>query len=64
MNPKEQVEQDLRAWADERKVDKRRDDLIIQALDAGVTINRIHVLTGISRGTIYRTIAASGFRRS
>ena len=33
-----------------------RDDLVVHALDAGLTKHRIHVLSGISRSTIDRII--------
>lgn len=47
------AEEALREW--KRAVDVR-DRLIRDALAAGVTINRIHTLTGISRTTIYRLL--------
>ena len=50
---REAAEEALREW--KRAVDVR-DRLIRDALAAGVTINRIHTLTGISRTTIYRLL--------
>lgn len=50
---REAAEEALREW--KRTVDVR-DRLIRDALAAGVTINRIHTLTGISRTTIYRLL--------
>ena len=52
---REAAEEALREW--KRTVDVR-DRLIRDALAAGVTINRIHTLTGISRTTIYRLLDA------
>ena len=52
---REAAEEALREW--KRAVDVR-DRLIRDALAAGVTINRIHTLTGISRTTIYRLLDA------
>lgn len=56
---REAAEEALREW--KRAVDVR-DRLIRDALAAGVTINRIHTLTGISRTTIYRLLDAIGDR--
>ncbi|MGJ0121673.1 hypothetical protein ACQ7HM_20925 [Williamsia sp. MIQD14] len=47
------VEDALREW--KRSVDSR-DELVRSAHTAGVSINRIHVLTGIGRSTIYRIL--------
>ncbi|WGJ88235.1 helix-turn-helix domain-containing protein [Gordonia sp. SMJS1] len=52
----EDAEQALREW--KRTVDAR-DRLILNALAAGVTINRVHTLTGISRSTIYRLLEST-----
>ncbi|MCZ4581725.1 helix-turn-helix domain-containing protein [Gordonia amicalis] len=50
---REAAEAALRAW---KQMVDARDRLIGDALAAGVTINRIHTLTGISRSTIYRVL--------
>ena len=34
----------------------QRDEFVREAFTAGVTITRIHALTGISRATIYRIL--------
>ncbi len=52
----EDAEQALREW--KRTVDARY-RLILNALAAGVTINRVHTLTGISRSTIYRLLEST-----
>lgn len=49
----EEVEADLREYA---RVTSGRDSLIREALRAGITKHRIHVLTGISRSTIDRAL--------
>lgn len=55
------VEDALREW--KRSVDSR-DELVRSAHTAGVSINRIHVLTGIGRSTIYRILDADGADRA
>ncbi|GFG83258.1 MULTISPECIES: helix-turn-helix domain-containing protein [Mycobacterium] len=47
------AEQALTRW---RHNFDQRDPLVRHAHDAGVPINRIHRLTGISRSTIYRIL--------
>lgn len=50
----------LTAWAaDHATVTRRRDEVVRAAVDAGVSKNEIHRLTGIARTTIDR-IAGSG----
>lgn len=51
----EQAEQGLRDWAANNA---RRDALISTARQAGVSKNRIHILTGIARTTIDRILEA------
>jgi DNA invertase Pin-like site-specific DNA recombinase len=48
-----QAERHLVRW---RQMDERRDPLVRQAHAAGISINRIHTLTGIGRSTIYRIL--------
>jgi DNA invertase Pin-like site-specific DNA recombinase len=50
-----QAERALIRW---RQATEQRDALVRQAHAAGLTINRIHTLTGIGRGTIYRILDA------
>lgn len=52
----EQAEAELIAWAVTRD---RRDELVRRARAAGVSKNRIHVLTGIARTTIDRILGDS-----
>ncbi len=56
----EKSEAALVAWreAHERHT-AERDRLVRQAEAAGITINRIYVLTGIARTTIYRILGRS-----
>jgi len=49
----EEAERELRKWAEG---DSRRDQVVLAAHRAGVAINRIYVITGISRTTIYRIL--------
>lgn len=35
---------------------KKRDELIIDAIEAGITKHRIHIITGIARSTIDRIV--------
>lgn len=53
MTPQEAAEAALRAWAT-----VQRDELVQAAHRAGVSKNRIHVLTGIARTTIDRILEA------
>ena len=48
------AERALTQW---RQATERRDTLVRQAHAAGLSINRIHILTGIGRSTIYRILA-------
>jgi len=43
----------LKAWADNNA---RRDELIREAVAAGVPIRRIHAITGIARTTVMRVL--------
>lgn len=53
----DQAEESLIGWRVGRDaIDKQRDDLVREAHEAGVPINRIHTLTGIGRNTIYRIL--------
>lgn len=45
------------ALADWAEQNKRRDDLVRQAIQAGVSKHRVHVLTGIARTTIDRIVS-------
>lgn len=56
MTELEQVEQDLNNWA---KLVRDRDDLVRRALSLGMSKNRIHTITGISRSTIDRLLKES-----
>lgn len=47
------AEADLTQW---RANHEQRDHLVRKANKAGININRIHTLTGISRSTIYRIL--------
>lgn len=49
-----QAERDLVRW---RQMNEQRDTLVRQTHAAGLSINRIHTLTGIGRSTIYRILA-------
>ncbi|WP_260972872.1 helix-turn-helix domain-containing protein [Mycolicibacterium llatzerense] len=49
----DKAEAALTAW---RENHDQRDDLVRKARKAGLSINRIHVLTGIGRSTIYRIL--------
>jgi predicted DNA-binding transcriptional regulator AlpA len=50
---REQMEARLIGW---KAMYDQRDSFIREAHTAGVTITRIHALTGISRATIYRIL--------
>ncbi|WGI36154.1 hypothetical protein QDT91_29500 (plasmid) [Mycolicibacterium aubagnense] len=47
----QEAEAALTHW---RETLESRDQLVRDALDSGVTVNRIYVLTGIARSTLYR----------
>lgn len=47
----EEAERALSDWAT-----VKRNEIVRAANAAGVTINRIHVITGIARSTIYRIL--------
>ncbi|MGW2666238.1 helix-turn-helix domain-containing protein [Nocardia tengchongensis] len=49
----QQAEADLIAW---REMNDSRDKRVQNAHAAGLNINQIHTLTGISRATIYRIL--------
>lgn len=51
---RDNAEADLTQW---RANHEQRDHLVRKASKAGITINRIHTLTGIGRSTIYRILA-------
>ena len=51
------AEESLREW---KRLADARDQLVRDAHDAGITINRIHVLSGIGRSTIYRILDQAG----
>lgn len=54
MSPDE-VEAALSAWRRRREaLDNERDELVRAALAAGVNVRRVHMISGIARGTIYR----------
>lgn len=53
MNKQERAEADLTEWA---RIHADRDNRILRARAAGLSKNRIHVLTGISRVTIDRIL--------
>jgi len=53
MKTKGEAESDLREWAANRD---RRDEIVRAASAAGVSKNRIHVLTGIARTTVDRIL--------
>lgn len=50
---RDQAEADLVQW---RANNEQRDDLVRKADKAGVSINKIHTLSGIGRSTIYRIL--------
>ncbi len=51
--PQQAFEFALQNWAAQRKANEdTRDDLVIGAIDAGLSKHRVHVLTGIARTTI------------
>lgn len=53
------AEESLLAWReDSQRIADARDGLIRDAHRAGLTINRIHTLSGVSRSTIYRLLDA------
>ncbi len=54
MTPAE-AERMLAEWAE---VVRSRDDRVREALAAGLTKHRVHILTGISRATIDRVVGA------
>ncbi|WP_280331538.1 hypothetical protein [Nocardia wallacei] len=43
-----------------RKNNEIRDQLVREAYDAGVTVHRIHILSGIGRNTVYKIVGDSG----
>jgi hypothetical protein len=47
----------LKAWADNNA---KRDELIREAVAAGVPIRRIHAITGIARTTVMRVLGDGG----
>jgi hypothetical protein len=50
----------LSEWAQgEAAIRNRRDPLVRSAAKAGVPVHRIHVLTGLGRGTVYRILNPS-----
>jgi len=50
---RETLERDLVRWAEQRRMsDATRNALIIEAVEAGISKHRVHVLTGIARTTI------------
>jgi DNA invertase Pin-like site-specific DNA recombinase len=53
---REQAEARLIGW---RAMHDQRDEFVREAYAAGVSINRIHTLTGIGRNTIYRILEKS-----
>ncbi|MEE3755213.1 helix-turn-helix domain-containing protein [Mycobacterium intracellulare] len=50
---RDEAEADLVQW---RANNEQRDDLVRKADKAGVSINKIHTLSGIGRSTIYRIL--------
>ena len=50
---RDNAEAALVAW---RANNEQRDTLVRKASKAGVSINRIHTLTGIGRSTLYRIL--------
>lgn len=50
---RDEAEKQLTEWAG---YNARRDDLVRAALAAGVSKNRIHIITGIARSTIDRIL--------
>ena len=54
-----QARQMLTAWAAEQDaVDRRRDEVVRAAIDAGLSKSEVHRLTGIARTTIDRILGA------
>jgi hypothetical protein len=51
-----EIEQALTTW---RILNERRDAMVREAHAAGFTINRIHVMSGLARPTIYRILGKS-----
>ena len=68
MTAQQEAEAALSRWAKQRQeVDaereelaRARDDLVLAALEAGITKHRIHVLTGIARTTIDKIVNREG----
>lgn len=59
MSSESDAEDSLLAWReDSQRISDARDGLIREAHRAGLTINRIHTLSGVSRSTIYRLLEA------
>lgn len=57
---RDSAEADLIQW---RANNEQRDYVVRKAKNVGVSINRIHVLTGIGRSTIYRILATTNTSR-
>lgn len=56
----EQVEAELAGWREQEEARPiRRDELVLRAHAAGLSINKIHTISGISRPTIYRILEKS-----
>lgn len=62
-DPKQSAETALSNW---KKIDdahqEQRDPLIVAALEAGVNIHRIFIVTGLSRGVVYRLLDKPQYR--
>ena len=52
--PATAAEEELRRWAE---INARRDEIVLDAVTAGVKISRIQQITGISRADIMRILA-------
>lgn len=60
MSAESDAEDSLLKWRqDAQRIADSRDTIILDAHRAGLTINRIHTISGISRSTIYRLLEAT-----
>lgn len=60
MSAESDAEDSLLKWREEaQRISDSRDALILDAHRAGLTINRIHTISGVSRTTIYRLLEAA-----
>ena len=50
----DEAERQLREWAENQR---RRDEIVLAAYEAGVPLSGIHAITGIARSTLYAILA-------